>query len=725
MGVEIRAVTCFFALYVMRSVVLSCFHALAVLSLCVISGALLEAHAEDDIHGSARLSYTSAETETDAVKEHSWQFTQFYNLGLKKAFTSKMAFSADLDVNVKESNEEKTTFVAPDLRLDVTNEYFDANTGYRLQERGLDVLTMVADETRRTKETWNANLTTKVEKYPKVQLRFNQDKDYDHLTVPETDSETTNFTGSADYSFRFLNFYYEYRNDQADNYVDEISRDSDTHEGRLNYRKSFLDSKLTTSGSYTITDRDTETQTGGQDVDVDEIQRAVVGLYADDPTDPTNVSLTSEPLLIDGNKIVSTGIEIGTSANENQNIGLDLSSPKDVEKIFVYTEEPGNLFDETQYTWAVYSGTDNLNWTLITSSATFDYDDDENRFEITFTKTKERYFKVVNTANDGNSLNVTEIEAYDVTTFLSFTTTTEDTTTEVFQANFGYKPWEWLSFTYDFARDELDNKTDSEDTRDEAHTVSGRIDRDLHKYLSAWTQYRRRWAFQSEADDTTTDTYLLHFVSSPLDTLSAELSFNHTVLKEESDTQTRTSSALLETVARLCDGADLKVTGNIIYTDNLAGQSETTTKFIDTDLRLVLTKMLTAEIEYNRTWTEIEQATGDTDEETSLGEANLYWRPSHEFYLRGTFRIARDEKTGEEDTQQQYNMNWLLTEKMQLDMRYTLDNGETEDRQTYRSDLSWNFSRALTLRIGYDWSRQESDTVTKTQSFTSDLSARF
>jgi hypothetical protein len=31
----------------------------------------------------------------------------------------------------------------------------------------------------------------------------------------------------------------------------------------------------------------------------------------------------------------------------------------------------------------------------------------------------------------------------------------------------------------------------------------------------------------------------------------------------------------------------------------------------------------------------------------------------------------------------------------------------------------------LTLRFGYDWSRQETETITETQTFTTDLSARF
>jgi len=435
------------------------------------------------------------------------------------------------------------------------------------------------------------------------------------------------------------------------------------------------------------------------------------------------VQLTSRSSLVDGDKSTSTAIDIGS--NDDQNIGVDLDGLKYVQKIYVYTEEPGTLFDETRYTWAVYSGNNATGvWTQITASASFDYDDDENRFEITFTRTRARYFKVVNTANDNQSLNVTEIEAYDVTTYAAFTTTDSKKTTETYQANVGYKPWDWLYFTYDFTKDTQDNRSEDEKTRRDTHNISGRIDRQLTKSLSAWAQYRRRWEFDSEAEDTTTDIYLLHFLVSPLETLDTDLSFNHTVSKEESQTQSRTTSGLLQITARLREGADLDVDANLVRTENLAGGTDTTTKSINSNLRLVLTRMLTAELEYDRNWTETEQASGKTEAETSLAKTTLYWRPSHEFYLRGSYSLDRDEKTGEETTQQQINMNWLVTEKMQLDMGYTVDNNDT-DRTAYSADLSWNLSRALTLRFGYDWSRQETDTVTKIQTFTSDLSARF
>ncbi len=253
-----------------------------------------------------------------------------------------------------------------------------------------------------------------------------------------------------------------------------------------------------------------------------------------------------------------------------------------------------------------------------------------------------------------------------------------------------------------------------------------RVERELHKYITAWAQYGRRLEYDSETADKTTDTYLLHFLFSPLTTLDTNLSLNHSVSKEDGETESKSSSALLQISAKLREGAILNVDANITRSENLASQSETTSKSINSDLRLELTRMLTAEIEYDTNWTETQkpEPDGDTTGRTSNARVIFYWRPSHDFYFRGSYDINRDEKSGEETTQQQYNMNWLMTEKMQLDMGYTLNRNDSVS-STYTANLSWNLSRVFRLRFGYDWSRQKEDMTETTQTFTTNLSASF
>ncbi len=684
----------------------------------------------DNISGSADLTYRSTETKTGEEEESAWSFTQNYNLQVNKDFNPKVNFAANLGININETNDTKTTLLTPDIRLNLRNEYFNADTGYRITEKGLDVLTMISDEDRFTTESWNVNFSTRSEKYPKVQLRYNEDLNYDHLAVRETDSKTTNFFGTADYTYRFLNFNYEYRNNVSDDYVTEAITETDTHYGRVDFRKSFWKNRISTSGSYSITNTKTETKTGGQEVKVAEENTANDGLYVQDTT-PDLSTMVSTPLLVDDGKTASAGINIGGFGNTYQNIGLDLNSPEDVELIYLYTT--GGSSDKDLFTWAIYYTSDiNSTWTEILSPINKEYDTIKERFEISFTATTARYFKIVNTANDNvNNLYVTEIEAYSYKTYAAFTTTETEQITQTTQANIRYKPMDWLSFTYDFTQDERETKPDqeeSEKTKRYAHSMNCRVERELHKYITAWAQYGRRMEYDSEAEaeDKITDTYLLHFLFSPLTTLNTDLSLNHTVSKEDGETESKSSSALLQISAKLREGADLNVDANITRSENLVSQSETTTKSISSDLRLELTRMLTAEIEYDTNWTETQkpEPDGDTTGRTSNARIIFYWRPSHDFYFRGSYDIDRDENSGEETTQQQYNMNWLMTEKMQLDMGYTLNRNNSVS-STYAANLSWNLSRVFTLRFNYDWSRQKEEMTETTQTFTTNLSARF
>ena len=155
-------------------------------------------------------------------------------------------------------------------------------------------------------------------------------------------------------------------------------------------------------------------------------------------------------------------------------------------------------------------------------------------------------------------------------------------------------------------------------------------------------------------------------------------------------------------------------------------ESTSTSRSIHSNLRLELTSVLTTEIEYNMNWseTETEGSSDDTTAHRTNAEVTFYWRPSHDFYFRGSYAVDRDEESGDETSRQNYNMNWLLTKKVQLSMDYAIQSND-RDKTNFSSNLSWNLSQMFTLRFGYDWSRQEADTETETQTITANLSARF
>ena len=703
-------------------------------------------YAGDDVHGSADLSYRSSETKTAQKKESAWSITQLYNLGLAKEFTSKVNFAADVNINVTENVAEtdgektidtKTTRLYPDMRLNVSNEYFDADAGYRLDERGLDVLTVVSDEDRLTTETWNYDFYTKLGKYPKVRLHYDQDKRFDHLSVHETNTRTDRFLGNAHYAYKFLNLYYDYTNETSNDYVKDSTRKTNIHDGRIDFRRSFWGNKMTSYGSYSINERKAETETRGEALEVAEQEAASTGLYAQDTT-PASSTLNDRPDLVDGDKATTTGIDIGLIGNTYQNIGLDLIVSTEIEKLYLYTTPPALLFDKNAFTWAVYSSSDSAAgiWTEIVSTASFDYDTNQQRFEISFGKTSARHFKVVNTANDGHTLEVTEIEGYAVRTQAPYSTTEDVTTTHTVQANLGFRPFDWLSFTYDLNQDNRKNETDGDSATEKLlrQYLSGLIEKgfQVHKYLEVRPYYQKRLEYEGEdsedsEEETTrrsTDTYRLYFVSSPLTTLDTDLSLNHWVVQEESETQSKTSSALLHIAAKLREGADLDIDGDMTRSENPSTDSELTTRSIYSKLRLELTSVLTAEIEHNINYLKTEAPSGDTADRASNTEVTLYWRPSHDFYFRGSCGVDRNAESGDKTAHQDYNVNWLLTDKIQLSMDYAKARNDT-DTISYSSDLSWNLSQVFTLRFGYDRNCREADTQTDIRTVTADLSARF
>ena len=67
--------------------------------------------AGDDISGSANLTYRSTETKTGEEEDNSWGFIQAYDLQMTKDFTSKVDFTANLGINVNETNDTKTTAI--------------------------------------------------------------------------------------------------------------------------------------------------------------------------------------------------------------------------------------------------------------------------------------------------------------------------------------------------------------------------------------------------------------------------------------------------------------------------------------------------------------------------------------------------------------------------------------------------------------------------------------
>ncbi len=532
------------------------------------------AHAADDISGNFEITREVETETTEGEKNISRSLNQTYNINLRKDLTSRIFFTTNVGINMTDTDNTGTTRLFPQFRLNIANDYFNANGGYLLNETGIDIFGVHREETRLTTATWTSSFSTNSVKYPNIKFRYDEDKTYDHLSVHQTDSLSKYYDLYCDYIYKFVTVTLKHSNNKNYDYVGDTDDTTTENEGMINFRESFWGSRITTSGTYTMTDTKNE--------------------------------------------------------------------------------------------------------------------------EVTLTGT-----------------------------------TSTDTTRKdlVFDAGLRLRPFNWSRISYDYELDDRKTETDpgtDTDQKIEAHTISIRGDARLHKYLKSWAQYLKRLEYTSDDEATSTDTFILNFDSTPIETLNANLIFNHLINKTESEIQSKTSSTLLHIIANIWEGIDLSVDGGVNYTDNIVGDTETLAKNIDSDLRLKLTRTLTTEINYNTQWTDTKSSDGtETSTYNYTIRTDLYYRPVQSFYFKFSHELQKSKDTAASNYYIT-DINWLMTEKLRLNLQYMVDKDSDGDTNTdFSSDLLWNMSKIFVLRFKYDWSEAKSDTLTETNTFTTIVSAKF
>ncbi|MBU2522013.1 MAG: hypothetical protein KKD50_07275, partial [Proteobacteria bacterium] len=138
-----------------------------------------DAYAADNISGNFDITRISKSTTTEGEKDISRSLNQNYNLELRKDLTSRIYFTTNAGINMTDTDGTETTRLSPQFRLNIANNYFNANTGYLLNETGLDMFGMDPDQTRLTTETWTSNFSTNSVKYPNIRFRYDEDRTYD------------------------------------------------------------------------------------------------------------------------------------------------------------------------------------------------------------------------------------------------------------------------------------------------------------------------------------------------------------------------------------------------------------------------------------------------------------------------------------------------------------------------------------------------------------------
>jgi hypothetical protein len=300
--------------------------------------------------------------------------------------------------------------------------------------------------------------------------------------------------------------------------------------------------------------------------------------------------LSPDPALIDGNLTVSAGINIGFSASGPplipRNIGLDLLNATEVNEFYVWVDIDLSSAPAitNSFSWAIYTSSDNLHWTLSATVFSAPFGPFQNRFVINFPNVTTRYIKLVVSplsptvpgASTFPNINVTELQAFleqptsQVVTGPSakLTTITQVLNTDV-RARILNIPTLYYDASFFF------NRTNPSGLQ--TYTLSNGLDVN-HRFSDIFSGNARVAIENGEQENLSRIAYLYNasIIATPLRTLRDTLVFSGQDARIGGKPNDNTS-VFLNNTATLYKGIDLNLNGGINFSTAESGVKSTNT----------------------------------------------------------------------------------------------------------------------------------------------------
>ncbi|MCX6638917.1 MAG: hypothetical protein NTW14_00320 [bacterium] len=495
----------------------------------------------ENFNGSLRLLGTS--NKIDSVKSESLdqQFNLNYNRALLPYLTARLSLNYQtLQTYQKPNPDHWHQELGPSGDLFYSNPLFSAGANYRYWQ----VRDRVASNNSLSRST-GIYLRTKFVNLPQSNLQFDWNRLASNSGYTPLDNEEKRFSYNSSYSYGSASAFYGYSNRFFKNRINEVSEKLKQHIFRFDYGNNFFHQRLRVSGDYLFTSTRREENNGTNLQTL--IQLApVVGLYKFDDT-PEIGALDTLAELIDNNLTDPTSpvIDIG-GVQVDKNIGFDLGLPRTISQIYIITDRQSG----DQVSWKVYISDDNLQWSSIEGASPSTFNLSYKRYEIIFSATQSRYFKVVNSGlNDQVEVYVTEIQAF-MNSGLEGTLPNKTQNHQV-SANVSYKILTNLQTTIDgLWGTTLENNTglqrkDLNVTGTISYKPSSIITT-VGRYRHSITNYQSNLVLNQKSD-----IYSVHFLANPLKTVELSLSGSHSDVFENNLLDQKLNSALFHTSALL------------------------------------------------------------------------------------------------------------------------------------------------------------------------------
>jgi hypothetical protein len=640
-----------------------------------------------------------------------WSFNETYNLYFAKDLSAGMDFSSAVRYgNSRRAEGNDTKLISPSAALDLRNDLFSfnlsANESWRDTSGGPTLDT----------KSWNANWLSLLEKWPRVRLNYGQSYSSDDQRPPSQDSESSYLGASLDHSWSIVKFFYDFRTDSNTDRITERTSDTDRHFANLQLSKDFFQRRLSVTVGQKFSSSETETLAlgaGGQFLVPITIQNASSGI---DDT-PLQGALTDNPLLIDGDKVSSAGVEIA-QVTQAQNMALRVFTT--VNRIRVFLDQEINLATQGILNWELYESNNEFDWTVISLNPTIQYRVENGRtvvdVEGPFPAREFRTLKVVVRPSLVAALPVfvTELVAerlstgdtIDISKFVQHRT----------EMSLSYRPLPNWSLGYNLSHERNRPDPGLDSTR---LTHSLRSSYSPNRYFSTSVGVNENREETHSQEEQMSRSYSFSINSSPLQTLDLSMGFTRSE-SYESGTQISTADLLTGyAVAAIFPALSASLTTTWTHSQTYDTGADATTLGwrLNSTARLSPRLDLDAHYEY----TSSDQEGGES--ETSLYEISnryglgLSYRPSDILLAHST--IVRDEEEG--TTSFSGIVSWRLTPKLQTNGTCSLDLSRG-DSQIYDVSLNWSISRHFSFSSSFGY--QIADT-TDSRNLLASLNATF
>ena len=237
---------------------------------------------------------------------------------------------------------------------------------------------------------------------PLLTLQVGRNENFDSVRLFESLTTDQVVLGLSYLEVKNLSVQYSLRWARADDAINHVQSSDLTQAAQVTWSGSFWDQRLSTSVNYTTALRLAQVNAaGGGTVSLQQFPVQGLSIVETFPSTPSQGPLQPNAAVIDGDLLVSAGIDIGygpsLAGDQNyRDVGVGfVNSTTEVNVLRLWVDRQLPPAVVGAYAFTAWGSDDNLTWTQIPITGPVTFGVFDNRFEIPIPRTRSRFLKVV------------------------------------------------------------------------------------------------------------------------------------------------------------------------------------------------------------------------------------------------------------------------------------------------------------------------------------------